>query len=955
MPTLLDRAPELDRLGRLVDDAATGSGGLVLIEGDAGIGKTGLVQATRELAHRRGVRVLAARGTELEGELAFTTVRQMLSPVVALAPQDGAAALAVPVLASAGPEAPTGRDLFATLHGLYWLTADLARSGPVAVLVDDAQWCDVPSLRFLTYLARRLEGLPVSMLVATRPSTAAPREDLLAALVAEPLADVLRPAPLGETAVRELVATSLGDPDPAFVRACAEATGGNPFLLRELMAALADAATVPTSSAVAGIAGIVPREVDRSIRVRLARFAPEAAAVARAAAVLGDGAGPQILAELAGVDAEQAGRAMDELVTARLLRPSARATFLHPLLRSAVRATIGPAELATAHRRAATLLAAAGEPDDAVVPHLLAARPYGDPVVVEHLRRAAGAAAARGAPDVAARLLTRALAEPPPSDARPALLLELGVAELRAGQGRAAEHLAAAADAMPDPVTRARATLPLARALLHSGRVAEAVQRCTRAIDDLGTGEAAAELAMELEAELVTIASQDPSTRDVAVARHADRVHEPQPDTRAGCLLLASLALEEVYSAGSRERAVDLAEKALTGGHLMAEQLVARLLGVGIALTLSGRPARAVDLWDEAIARARGRGDAQGFAIASAFRGYAAYYTGDLRASLADTRLALELSRETATQMITRGFATSWLTYGLIDTGELANADALLAENAELFQRGVSSVNYLFSARGQLRLAQGRLDEAVADLQECGRRLATSGSHGPAACRWRAPLVLALLGCGETDRARAVAAETVGAARSWGAPYPLAEALRVAGLAEPGDAGLERLRESVAVAAPIPLERIRALVALGGRLRRDGERSAARDPLREAVELALDRGATALARQAQDELVATGARPRRLRTTGVDALTATERRVAAMAADGLTNRAVAQALFVSEKTVETHLGHAYRKLGITARSQLAAAIGEGAAARSQGDERHYTHPAALCDPPEAVR
>ena len=286
---------------------------------------------------------------------------------------------------------------------------------------------------------------------------------------------------------------------------------------------------------------------------------------------------------------------------------------------------------------------------------------------------------------------------------------------------------------------------------------------------------------------------------------------------------------------------------------------------------------------------------------------------------------------------LTEGFATAWLVYALIDTGDHAAAEEELVAATPMIGPGAPFIaNYLLSARGRLRLAQGRYDEAVTDLQECGRRAAAWGATGPALCRWRAHLALALFGRGDREAAAQAGAEALRAARAWDTPFLVAEASSAAGLttADP-QAGLTLLREAVVAAAESgsPLEEARALVALGGALRRSGSRSAARAPLRAALDLALRCGAGAVAGTAHDGLVAAGSRPRRLRSTGVGALTAVERRVAAMVADGLTNRTVAQALFVSEKTVETHLGHAYRKLAISSRTQLGSAL---AAATSGG-------------------
>jgi DNA-binding CsgD family transcriptional regulator len=173
-----------------------------------------------------------------------------------------------------------------------------------------------------------------------------------------------------------------------------------------------------------------------------------------------------------------------------------------------------------------------------------------------------------------------------------------------------------------------------------------------------------------------------------------------------------------------------------------------------------------------------------------------------------------------------------------------------------------------------------------------------------------------------------LSSEELELARIWGAPRALGAALRVAGVVEGGQRGLALLEEAVEVLAdsPAKLEHAKARTELGAALRRAKRRSEARDQLRHAVELATRCGAAALATRAETELLATGARPRRIALSGLESLTPSERRVAELAAEGPTNREIAQALFVTPKTVEVHLSSVYRKLGIRSRSQLPAAL-----------------------------
>jgi DNA-binding CsgD family transcriptional regulator len=931
---LFDRDRELAAVGALLDDAASGVSGLLLVEGEAGIGKTGIVRAAGALARASGLRVLGARGSELESGLAFGLVREMFSEPIRAADKDelgalfaGAAALARPVLEPTVEQVlDECNDSFATLHGLYWFVAGLCNGAPTLLAVDDAQWSDLPSLRFLAYLARRLDGLKVALLVTARPELAE-QQELLGLLTSEPQAVQVRPRPLGRAAVHAMVSAQLGPAEDRFVDGCQAVTGGNPFLLTELLADLRDAAIQPLTSNLSRVQAAAPGNVRRGILARLRRLPAGAAALARAAAVLGDGVDPRRAARLADVSADQVDLLVDALAAARIIEPRTSLTFVHPLVRSAVVSDLGPAEIATAHREAVALLMAEGECGDTLVPHLLSSPPRGEGRVVELLRSAGQRAAARGAPDVSARCLQRALLEPPPLEDRYGVLLELGTAEMHAGSSDALNHLAAAAIEAPGPVEQSQANQMLARTMFWAGRIVDSVKLSERAIGELGDSDP--ELRLELEAELIIVAIQDVRTRPLVASWIPDRGAAPEPTSRAACMLLANMALEEVFTAGSREWAVAFAERALLDGRLYDEHPVACLPCAVLSLTLSGNADRSLRVWDDAMARQRARGDVIGFALASAFRGYAALHIGDLDAAVADTMAALELARGMPLLQMTAGYATAWLGYALVDAGDYGAAEKVLAAQAgNLGADAPFNATFLLSARGRLRLAQGRFAEAAADLRECGSRCAAWGATGPAVVPWRAHLALALLSGGDRDAAASVAADAVALARAWGVPSLLAEALRVAGLVTGGLSGLTLLREAVATAdaGESRLERAHARTALGGALRRAGGRSEARQPLREAVDIALATGARAVARTAHEELVATGAKPRRLRQSGAEALTATERRVAGMAAEGLSNRGIAQALFVSEKTIETHLGSVYRKLGINTRTHLTEAL-----------------------------
>jgi len=239
------------------------------------------------------------------------------------------------------------------------------------------------------------------------------------------------------------------------------------------------------------------------------------------------------------------------------------------------------------------------------------------------------------------------------------------------------------------------------------------------------------------------------------------------------------------------------------------------------------------------------------------------------------------------------------------------------------------------AARGRLRLAQGRAADALADFQACEALFSTDAWGMPIRdtgyLHARSGAALALLRLGHRRQAGQLADAELADVRVFGAPRALGIALRAAGLARRGPEGLALLRESVAALdrSPALLERARSLAELGAALRRDGQRSAARDPLARALDLAARCGARPLAARARDELRAAGARPRRPWRTGVDALTPSELRVARLAAEGRSNREIAGELYVTLKAVEGHLARVYAKLGIDGRGQLAHALAAG--------------------------
>ena len=936
---LLEREGEVAQLGALLEAARSGAGRFVLVEGGAGIGKTALLATTRELGREAGMRIFHARAGELEREFSYGIVRQLFEPALAGARQSereeilsGAAALATPLFGGdylAGAPSAEVESAFPTMHGLFWLAANLAARRPLLLAVDDLHWADKPSLRWLAYLVRRLDGLPVLVVACLRPAEGEDR--LLTEVVSDPSVFVVRPPPLSEAAVATLVRKALSpEAESEFCAACFAATGGNPLFVRELLTALASQGISPTTDQVARVREIGPVGVVRSIGLRLSRLPAEAGRLARAVAILGDDVELEAAAALAALDHERAADAAAALGRAGILRPELPLTFVHPVVRAAVYNGLTPAEHEREHSKAALILAERGAAGEQAAAQLLLTSPKGEDAVVASLREAARRALAQGAGDNAVAYLRRALAEPPPAEERAETLHQLGSAERLTLEPAASGHLREALLLTDAPQRRAWIALELGRMLFwgEGGRALEAVDVLERAIEELPRDES--DLRQRLEAALLTIALEEPALYARALERLERLRAQPPDSTLGGRILLAALAYHDARAGASLASCVARAERALAGRPLYGHEAGMGWCHVGFVLANADRFDAARDVYDAALADARARGSVFAFALASLLRGGAAYLRGALVDAEADLRLAIEACEANG---LAAGLPTpfAYLADTLIERGDLDGAAGALARVAagEEFPETVHLISFRTS-RARLRILQGRTREGLAELLELGRRFEAIGGRNPAVYSWRSPAALALLELDEREEARRLGSEEVELARQWGAPRALGKALRTAGLVEGGEAGLLLLRAAVDVLedSPALLERARALTELGAALRRANRRAEAREPLRQGLEVAHGCGAKPLAQRAHTELVATGARPRRLALSGVEALTPSERRVADMAADGMTNRDIAQALFVTPRTVEVHLSSAYRKLGISARSQLSDALAE---------------------------
>jgi DNA-binding CsgD family transcriptional regulator len=847
---------------------------------------------------------------------------------------EAASLLGLPGAGTVAEAGPAVDPSFAILHGLYWLAANLASDDPLCLVVDDAHWADAPSLRFLAFLVTRLEELEAALVLATRPQEAGLGDGLLATLVSDPSAAVVRLRGLTRGAVGELVQSKLGEaPDPRFVSTCLRMTQGTPFLLGQLLDALRAERISPTTEAAPEVERLAAITIGRSLSLRLARLPPHAVRLARALAVL-EQSDLVYAARLAGLEDAEAADAAELLATAGILAPGRPLAFVHPIVRSGIYAELPQVERTRGHRQAAELLARTPGARQGVAEHLLLTEPAADDWVVEQLLDAARVATRRGAPEAAAAFLRRALGEPPERDLSE-LLLRLGTAEASAGLDGWAEHLQAAVEAAPDAVAAVHGARVLASALNRAQRHAEAVDVLDRAASVLEPGNAA--LALHLEAAAVVDALNDAATASSMAFRAEALREQARADPGATPDVLAAAAFSSVLTNERADLGAELAGRALDAlertpnpgdASWSSSAFFAR---TALSLLWAERYPRVQPLLDDSIARARLTADSGRLAVGLGTRCWLALRRGDLRAAEADGRTALaatELPAPPLYRLLNGGL----LVETLVEQGDLGAAERALAPFDGEAQGGSLTAAVLRFACGRLRFEQGRASDALEDFTAVGARLTAGLVSCPSFLPWRSAAALAQIALGNRDEAVRLSREELDLAETFGAPRALGVAKRACGLATGGDAGERLLREAIEALerADAALERARALADLGASLRRRNRRVDARQLLREALDAGHRLGAGRLAAYAETELRATGARPRRIVLTGLDSLTASERRIAELASQDLTNREIAQTLFITSRTVEGHLTSIFRKLRLDSRHELAAALGEDA-------------------------
>jgi DNA-binding CsgD family transcriptional regulator len=906
---IVGREAQLLEVERFLDASAAGFAVLVL-KGDAGIGKTTLWREARGRAQERGALVLSSLPSAAEAKLSFAAVADLLGRVegdaFAALPDPQRDALEVALLRRR--PAGKGPDSRAVAAAFLTLIRGLAADRHVILAVDDWQWLDPPSRRVFEFAARRLEDEPVGLVCSIRPpSSAWPADDRVTHVAV---------GPLSLAALGRIVSANLGRPlpRPALVR-IAEASGGNPFYALEIARLMAEQGP----ERAAGAPRVpVPDDLRKLTAGRVRRLPPAARDAVLLAAVV---SGP----DRASMDLEALGPAEEAGIVA--VDAAGRVEFTHPLFAVAAYESVPVARRRELHRRAAELVA---EPEERA--RQLALASVGpDPAVAGQLDAGAASAAARGAFEAAAELAELASRLTPPDDASDASRRLLAAARFHFDAGdldradELAEQLLAVA---PSGALRARALWLRSDIVARRSDFAEAGGLAAAALDHTDDDR---ELRAAIELHLVycaVSAGNLPGAEPYARAALGDAEAIGHDGMRADALAVLTMA-EFLSGRGldraRLERALALEDEAMARAFMMRPRVIQGML----------------QLWTGEVGEARrtlaamhadlvARGQEGAAPMLAQYLVWAQVWGGELgpaAQAAAGAVEAAELLDDPAVSAI--ALSASALVHAYDGHSQVARgeAGAALAHFERLGWR--SGVIWPLWALGLADLADGNPAGVHGLLGPLAEQVVLMGPTDPVLRMFVPDEVEALVALGALDLADEYLQPFEHSAAELDRAWAIAAAGRCRGALEAArgaqDDAAAAFERALAAhdAADMPLERARTQLLAGEAFRRFRRRGRAKEMLEAARATFEAAGAPAWAARARDGLARLG-RP----GAGGDTLTETERRLAELAASGLTNHEVAARAFVSVKTVEANLTRVYRKLGVRSRVGLANALHE---------------------------
>ena len=910
-----DRLPErgdvIAALDRMLSGERRHVSPVLLLEGGPGLGKTALINAARVRGAASGwtVRAVECRPSDLRTP--FSTGAGLFGHSVTSA------------LRSGGPDEAR--------HAMGAALGAAAGQG-VLLLIDDARLADEETWGWLLDLVARPHGVSVALVVASEPRAPGSGVSALDVLAAHPSSHVFRLRGLSEASVDVLLRErfpfhQIPERLPA---ALFEATDGCPLLVHRALSTLSDRGLEPSAALDGGRWGLASPSIVSWVLARL-RDAPAAVVAAlRAVSVLGDGTDVRSMEAVAvafgGVG--DANEITDRLTERDILVRSRSLAFVHPIVRLSIYEEISATLRSTAHRLAADHLRRLHRPEVEIADHLLHTDPHGDPRTVEALLEAAQRRLDADDLYDVDLFVARALAEPPTAEQLPALLATRSIICARTGVGDPVEALREAFAVCVDRAPIIRAGLEMIEAVVDRHAALDAMQL----LEAMSVGvdlEPVDAVTLRLHRVLLegTRAARDElstAMEELSRVRHVSgghRGHDPSISRVAMLANIVGRAADPAFS--GVEELVAVVHDGVPLARMLRRPLLTHLL-VDLAHLLvgAGEVAAAEDLITACLAAIDHTSDAWPWLELSRIELDVA--CGRLAAAERDLVAMLD----TSTVRGDPRHGADHLLYFVRDVrGEQTGDPVVLGSRVrhELTQASVWQQLRLLELEARVRSARGDRRTAATRYRTARDLAALARVTNPAVTGWRSGMASTLLALGDVAGARILAIEELAAAEDFGAAPCVARALRaLAGATPDVETRIDLLKRAhrLLEGRSLLMDRCLTDLALGAALHLADRDEAARLTLRRAADIAVRMDAGTLMEEAHRELVAAGARPRRLAQSGASALTPAERKVAGLAAAGRKNTEIASDLYISVKTVESHLARVYRKLEVDGRAQL---------------------------------
>ncbi|MCU1686834.1 MAG: LuxR family transcriptional regulator [Amycolatopsis sp.] len=903
---LLEREPEIASVTASLRQARVGRGQLVVIGGGLGAGKSRLIHALREHALAEGVTALQASCALSERDFACGMVHQLLDSalLLALSEQRGS------------PFTETTENQ--VLENLHELVRELSGESPLLILVDDAHWADTASLDWLNRLTERLGELSIVVVVTVREGDPLADQSALREIAGRATRH-LTLGPLSPGATKIAVAEEFGEPgDDSFVRSCHETSAGRPLFLMSILTDLRQLGYHPIAEHAEAVRQLLPTALRQRIMACLRSQPEPVRRFAHALAVLDERDSRDLLCTLACLAPADCAEAADSLARLGLLNPLPPHHFFHPSVLDAVEQSMPTQQWAVLHFRLAELLHGCDSPAEDVAAHLVHADHDPAPWAVEVLRSAARTTSARGEFETATRYLRCALLSCTPDDAgRAQLLVDLATAERRFDPLLSAQHLSEALPLFASTIDRCRAAVRIEPLTLgqHPGQALDLLEGLRTELGDPAelSGESH-EMSLRLEARVRYARHRDPADLADAVDRLAGLGEHPPLATAGERELVGSLIFAATMSGSGSARVTELGERIVRREPATMEQVHTATPLVVRSLILADALDQAVT-WLDLIAIQERRVSAPAARVfVTVQRALIAVRQGKTAEAAGLAGLALDLANHTLPSA-SEG-CTHALVLAAMGTGDAATAARFLGRCNDYDAGGTSWLGKL--VRGGLAATTGNHPVALEYFHACGRELDAAGWRNPELVPWRSWAALLHHRLGQRAAAEELIEEEHARTVEWGTLQGQGRALRVWGSITEGNAGIELLRRSAAVlnGSVNRVEQAKTGLLLGKRLEQSDPAESQRQR-EQGLALADEHEAPWLVPTPGEAPQAPAPRP---------ALTCSEHRIAELAARGLTNQLIAEKVDVTPRTVEKHLTSVYRKLGVSGRGALPAAM-----------------------------